>query len=221
VTAFPSGPAPTGSGPLVLPVGQYLGALVPAPGAPVRGHRVRIGEQVHLLGDGPEFEVWSLAHGVPRLAGLLPHDTAQVIRLARAIDPADVEQLLAGLADRGLIALVDPTDARGFARGHRWYSLLNGLGYQDSGYGAIGIVGSPPLREVHPRVYEFWSLAPLFADLQSAAEFLADAARDDPDPAPAETDPAAVLTDVVGWLHELLCVSAGWLDVPLSLGGAR
>ncbi|RBY86105.1 hypothetical protein [Blastococcus sp. TF02A-26] len=200
---------------LVLPVGQYLGALVPAAGAPVRGHRVRVGEQVHLLADGPEFEVWSLAHGVPQLAGLLPTDSAQLTRLASAIEPAEVARILTDLTGRGLLALVDPADASGFARGHRWYSLLGGLGYQQSGNGAIGLVGSAPIREVAPRVYEFWSLAPLFGDLRAAAEFLAGAAADDPDPVPAETDPAAVVGDLVGWLHDLLCVGAGWLDVRL------
>ena len=213
--------APAAGAPLVLPVGQYLGALVPAAGAAVRGHRVRVGEQVHLLADGPEFEVWSLAHGVPRLAGLLPHDSAQLVRLARAIDPAEVERLLAGLAGRGLVALVDPADPAGFAGRHRWYSLLGGLGQQESGNCGLGLVGSPPVREVSPRVYEFWSLAPLFADLSAAAGFLAEAAGADPDPEPAETDPDRVLTDVVGWLHDLLCVSAGWLDVRLDAGSAR
>lgn len=200
---------------VLLPVGQRLGELHPGPGRGTSGLLVHPGPAAVLL-DGDAGDVWDLAHGLTTHVLQVPWDRAQLAAVLLDRRPADLDRTVADLLDRGLLVEVDPQDAGAFLARHRWYSALTGLGHQprDGGWtGALGFPGAPPVREVAPRVYEFWSLAPEFGSLQGAVDFLAAAAADDPDAPAEETDPAALAAAVVDWLHDLLCVGAGWLEV--------
>jgi hypothetical protein len=201
---------------LLLPVGQSLGALHPGPGLPSRGTRVRVGSRDELLPDDLTGDVWHLAHGVPRFVGAMPWGRDTLPVAVAAHEPVEVRAAVDQLLDRGLLAEVDPADPAGlerFAAGHGWQSLQAGLGYQPSGRCGIGLPGAPPVREVSPRVYEFWSLAPVLGSLADAAAELAALAADTAGLPAEQGDPPAVLAHLVGELHELLCVGAGFLDV--------
>lgn len=201
---------------LLLPVGQSLGALHPGPGLPSRGTRVRLGSREELLPDDLGSDVWHLAHGVPRFVGTMPWGRDALPVAVPTHEPVEVRAAVDDLLGRGLLVEVDPADPATLADVAvrlGWQSLQTGLGYQPSGRCGIGLPGAPPVREVSPRLYEFWSLAPVLGSLADAAAELAALAADTPG-APAEQgDPAAVLAHVVGELHELLCVGAGFLDV--------
>lgn len=199
----------------LLPVGQRLGELHTGTGGETRGLLVHTGGEAVLVEDGDPADLWDVAHGLTAVVGHVAWDRGQVGAVFPDLGVADVDRLVEDLLARRLLAEVDPDDAEGFLAGHRWYSRLSGLGYLERDHGwvcGIGVPGAPPVREVSPRVYEFWSLAPELGSLAEAADFLAAAAVDDPGVTAAETDPAAVRAAVVDWLHDLLCVGAGWLE---------
>ena len=200
---------------LLFPVGQYLGPVHPGAGLPVRHHQVRIGWDVLPLDDGLDLDVWSLAHGHPAVVGRLPTTRATLAAVAAegglAVPTAAVDRLLG----RGLLAEVDVRAADGerFARTHRLHGLLTGLGDAGPDRAGIGLLGAPPVRTVSPAVFEYWAWAPLFAHLHSAADGLAEMAAGTPGAPAVSTDPGEVLVDLLGSLHELLCVNGAYLDV--------
>lgn len=204
-------------GPRLLPVGQRLGELHDAAeGTGSRGVLVHTGEQAVLVADGDPADVWDLAHGSGTLVRHVAWDRTVVGSVVTGLRRPDLDRVVDDLLGRGLLAEVDPADADHFLTTHRWYSRLGGLGHLERPGGwvcGIGVPGAPPVREVSPRVYEFWSLAPELPSLAATADFLAAAAVDDEGVTPEETDPAAVGLDVLDWLHDLLCVGAGWLEV--------
>ena len=205
---------------LLFPLGQYLGAVHPGQGLPVRHHQVRIGSDVHPLDDGSELDVWALAHGHPAVVGLRPATRGLLEALAAEVGLRSAERVVDQLLDRGLLVQVEPGSAAAetFARGHRWYSLLTGLGESSPSRAGIGLLGAPPVRDLPAAVFEYWTWAHLFPDLHSAAAGLAEMAAGTPGEPAVATDADEVLQDLLGSLHELLCVNGGFLDVA---GAAR
>lgn len=202
----------------LYPVGQRLGELH-EDGAGSRGVVVATGERAVLVEDGDRADAWDAAHGLGHLVRHVAWDRSQLGGVLGGLPSSDLDRVVADLLDRGLVAEVDPRDPAAterFLTGHRWTSRLGGLGQQERPGGfvcGIGVPGAPPVREVSPRVYEFWSLAPELPTLAAAADFLAASAVDDAGVEPEETDPAAVRLALLDWLHDLLCVGAGWLEV--------
>lgn len=190
--------------PLLLPVGQYLGAVHAGPGKPPRHHLVRVGWDTVALADGPEADIWSLAHGRPDLVGALPSTRSTLDALALTAGVRNAEPVVQRLMAAGALAEVWVGGPRGdrFAAGHRWHSLLTGLGTGPAGT-TVGLLGAPPLRLLSPPVADVWTWAQLFPDLLTAATAMADATRD--------ADES--LREVLEALPELLSVRAGWLDV--------
>lgn len=203
------------SGPLLFPLGQYLGAVHPGPGLPVRHHQVRVGWDVHPLDDGAELDLWALTHGLPSVVGLRPTTREVVTAVAAEAGLAEAGPDIDRLRERGLLVEVDVhgPEAERFAREHRLVSLLTGLGEAGPGQAAIGLLGAPPVRVVPAAVFEYWTWAHLFPDLYAAAGGLAEMAAGTAGSPAVSTDPGEVLVDLLGSLHELLCVDAGFLDV--------
>ena len=200
---------------VLFPVGQYLGPVHPGAGLPVRHHQVRVGWDVLPVDDGLDLDVWALAHGHPAVVGRLPTTRAVLAAVAAEGGLAVPTAVVDRLVGRGLLVEVDVHGADGerFARTHRLLSLLTGLGDAGPDRTGIGLLGAPPLREVSAAVFEYWAWAPLFPDLRSAADGLAEMAAGTPGTTAVSTDPGEVLVDLLGSLHELLCVDGAYLDV--------
>lgn len=201
---------------LVFPVGHYLGALYPERNAPLAYHRLRVGQTVLRLFTDAEFGVWALAHGLAARLAEGPWTAEALVDVVREHDGTDVSPLLAELvSEHALVEVTPGTEAAvAFARGHRFRSLLAGLGTgpQRPGEFGIGLIGQP-MAAVDERGYEFWQWAPLHASIWDACLALAEV---DGRSGGGSSEPDQVLTDVLSRLHGLLAYGAGYLDEALS-----
>ncbi|GAA3396953.1 hypothetical protein [Cryptosporangium minutisporangium] len=216
--------------PLVLPIGQCLGAAWD-PHAGAR-QRVRLGTQVFAL-DDVRFAVWALAHGAPDR----PSGTTRESLFALAADlglPAP-ESAFAALSADGLLADVAPANESGvaFAARHRLVPLMLGLGNtaEEPDRYRIGLPGRP-IVAVDAATYGLFAWAHLETDLVAACRAAADRAAAGlpiglPSAAGAGSaagadgdwaDEQGALAASFGGLHPLLAANAAYLDRALGAG---
>ncbi len=202
--------------PLILPVGHYLGAHLPEPGAAADFHVVRIGWETYKLAGDEELAVWALAHGLPTNSSDEPSPwTRSSIEGAAGIGGIpDVGSTLFDLISRDLLIEVMPgtQEAVEFAQVCRTRSLLVGLGNtaDDPTRYALGISDStPPVVEVPTIGYELWAWGHACESLWHACCVLA-AAGDQADP--DQADPQRVLTRCLPAIQLLVASGAMYLD---------
>lgn len=197
------------SGPLVLPVGHYGGAVHRSAGADVDHHVVRVGTTLHRLRPGGQLDTWALAHGTGDPD--VPWDLDALLSAAAAAGiPAGAE--LDELVALGLVGLVTDDDAPAFAAAHRLRPLLTGVGAPPGDpFEVIGIPGLPPSIRVRPRTAQVWRWTGLWPDLASASAARDRVARD------SGREPDG-LGELLADVQVLIGGSAAFLDVP---GGGR
>lgn len=203
------------SEPLVFPVGHFGGTFFGADDPDERHHEVRLAAAVLDLSD-EELRVWALAHGIPDDVQTRPWTRTTIAEVARSADLRDVDLVLDGLRDRGLIAEVaapDQADLRRFASSHQVIPLMTGLGNSpdEPWLYSIGLPGLAVLQSSRP-IYSLLVWGHLDYDLWSACQTYADVERAAGAADPVETDPAQVLAGFVATLHGLLSVNACYLD---------
>lgn len=196
------------SGPLLVPLGRYLGMLPVDDGARVTlEHVVRLDGRRVVLSDD-EMLIWALAHGTPNAPGPDRWDRAAVrgqVPAGTAGVDATIERLL---GSGPLMEVGDPVE---FARAVRLLPQALGLGNSAERPRVFG-VGQPgaPLVLVPTGTFYVWAWACLAPDLWTACE--RGAAASDP---PGATDAHGLLTDLLGGLHALLATDAACLDLAL------
>jgi hypothetical protein len=215
--------------PLLLPIGQLVGAQRSGYDAPARGHEVRVGSKVHELST-VEFTAWALAHGDPEPAAEAtdpprPWGRAEVAARLRdsgvlgrtgAQAAADPVTLIDALLERGMLAET-PTHgpaAVAFARAHRLTPTLLGLGNSatDQWMFSIGLLGQEVVQ-VGRAMFELWAWGPVDPDLWTVCESFTEQERAAGGTDPDTTEPGAVLAAFLGSVHILLGAQAGYLDV--------
>jgi hypothetical protein len=214
--------------PLLLPIGQHVGALRLGYDAPADRHEIRAGTRVHEL-SAVEFAAWALAHGDPEPAAEAtgtppPWGRAEVSARLRdsgvvgraGAQAADPTALIDALLERGMLA---ETPAHGpaavaFARAHRLIPTLLGLGNsaEDPWMFSIGPLGQE-LIQVGRAMFEVWAWGPVDPDLWTTCESFAESERAAGGTDPETIEPAAVLAAFLANLHFLLGAQAGYLDV--------
>ncbi|HEY0448951.1 hypothetical protein [Actinophytocola sp.] len=193
---------------IVLPVGHDLGAFHPGDGA-AAVRQVRLGAEIVELST-EEFQVWSLAHGIPSgdTVSCTPADLSS---------PLSSPDAVAALRDRGLLAEVTPDSAQRFAAAHRLLPLALGLGNtaEEPWLFSVGLLYQP-LVMMTGALFDLWQWAHLSPDLwlacRESAEVATRAGADDAD----VTDPARVLAGALGSLHQLLVARVACLDVRIE-----
>jgi hypothetical protein len=203
---------------LLFPVGHYLGAFHPEPGAAVAHHLVRVGFDSHQVPDGDPMDVWSACHGRggdPLLDPPWTRDAA--LAAAVELDVPDAARQLDELIARGLVVQVaDDAQAADFAARHRLQPLLVGLGNSpEDPYESIGVPGLPVAARVRPRVGEVWEWVGLWPSLAAARQAFAGLAEE----AGREVaGTAGELRFLLGAVQSLVGASAAFLD---TAGGGR
>lgn len=199
---------------LIFPVGHYMGPFHPGSGAPVKYHRVRIGDRAVRLESADEAAIWALAHGVPEVAGRAPWTRGRLELMAREGGVSKAASLIDELVEEGVLAQValGGSEAVEFARRHQLQPLMIGMGNSagDPLRFRLGFAGQPVL-DVGRTLYELWQWGQLF-DLWQACRVFADVAREGHSSDPDDVDPARILTGVLSSLHVLLSHNAAYLD---------
>jgi hypothetical protein len=208
-------PASTAS--LIFPVGHYLGANYPAPGADLDFHVVRIGWEIYRLEGNEQFGVWALAHGVPDQGDeMAPWTRPALEGAARATGLPAVGGALEGLFTKDLIIEVTPetADAVEFANVVRLRSLLVGLGNtaDDPLHYGIGLPGGQPVMLATAFDYELWKWGHACDNLWHICQVLAQAGRGVAPDEPEQTDPERILTRVLASVQNLVAHGAAYLD---------
>jgi hypothetical protein len=194
------------TGPLVVPVGRYLGML-PVDGATLR-HTVRVGgRRVGLTDD--EHLVWALAHGIPGAPDLGRWNRAAVRR--HLADGTGSDATIDRLIGTGL--LVETTGSvEEFARSVRLLPQALGLGNDpvDSRRFRLGYPENP-LVAVPAEIFFLWSWAGVETDVWTACARAATTARPG-----GGGDPRALASVLLGTLHVLLSTNVACLDKALG-----
>ncbi len=201
--------------PLIVPIGHYLGAHVPAVGAEVDSHVVRVGWELYRLEPNEQFAIWALGHGLPESAGgaTSPWTRSALVGAARTARIPNIDAALTDLLDRDLLIEVVPgtAEAVDFARVCRTRSLLVGLGNtpaEPSRFG-IGVAEDAPTVAVPAFAYELWKWGHGYDSLWQACHGFA--AGDD-DGYPDGSDPEQVLAECLAAIQLLLANGAIYLD---------
>jgi hypothetical protein len=201
------------TGPLVVPLGRYLGLLpVDRPTGRTLAHVVRVsGRRVELSDD--DHLVWALAHGVPSAPDLTAWTRAAMRRnLPQRAADLGLDEALDRLRDAGLLTEVDGSEV-GFARSVRLLPQAQGLGNRtpesrmfDIGYPGVPLVSAPT------EVFFIWSWGGTEPDLFTACE------RATAQALPYGTgNPADLVTIVVASLHILLAANVACVDTALAV----
>jgi hypothetical protein len=202
------------SEPMIFPIGHYVGAHVPSPGAGADFHVVRIGWEMYRLEGDEQFAVWAMAHGVPDAAAPAARPAAwtraTLEGAARATGIPDVASTITDLLGRDLIVEVTPgsPEAVEFAQVCRTRSLLVGLGNSpgDPLLYAIGATQNSTAIRVPPFAYELWKWGHGCDSLWHACQVIAAAAE------PGDADPEQVLGRCLAAIQQLLATGAIYLD---------
>jgi hypothetical protein len=200
--------------PLLFPVGHLLGAFHPGPGAPASYHGVRIGWETVRLPDDDHRDLWALAHGSLPDAGV-GWTRPALLAAARQVGIEAAAPIVEALLDRGALVEVqrDPEAMIAFAAAYRLEPLLVGLGSSpEEPLDGIGVPGLLVAARVSPRVFELWQWAPLWPDLWTACQGLAEVATELGQDQPDETDPRQVLAFALGAVQHLLGQGVAYLD---------
>jgi hypothetical protein len=206
---------PRRADPLIFPIGHYLGAHVPTPGAEADFHVVRIGWEIYKLGGDEQLALWALAHGLPEggTDAMAPWTRAALEAAARAGGIPNVASTMADLIEQDLLIEVRPAtpQAVDFARACRTRSLLIGLGNtaDEPSLYAIGASESAPAVRVPSFAYELWKWGHACDSVWHACQVFA-AAGDPADP--EQTDPERVLDRCLAAIQVLLASGAIYLD---------
>lgn len=206
------------NGPLIFPVGHYVGAHFPGAGTDLDFHVLRIGWDIYRLEGNGQFGVWALAHGIPDPdGGRVPPWTRRT--LGDAALAAGVGSALTSLDElfgRDLVVEVAPGTAEAieFARVVRLRSLLAGLGNtaDDPVHYGIGVPGGQPVLRASILEYELWKWAHACDSLWHACHVLARAGQDVHSVDPQHTDPARVLDLVLPAVQNLIGHGVAYLD---------
>jgi hypothetical protein len=202
--------------PLILPIGHYLGAHLPQPGADADIHLVRIGWETHRLEGNDQLAVWALAHGLPTSGSddEPPWTRSTIEGAARVGGVPNVATTMFDLISRDLLVEVSAgtAEAVAFAQAYRTRSLLVGLGNtaeEPTLYGLGASESAPPAIKVPLFAYELWTWGHACDSLWHACHVIA-AAGDPTDP--DRTDPRHVLTRCLSAIRLLLACGAIYLD---------
>lgn len=206
-------------GPLLVPIGHYVGALYQDGERGVR-RQVRRGATFHDLTDD-QFAVWSAAHG-----------TQEAVQAGLAWRRRSVEQHpdVAGLAGAGglidemlalgLLAEVPPArdQVLEFARSYRLVPLMLGLGNStdDLDMFDIGFLHQPVLSVSYP-IYDLWQWSTVDDSMWATCENAADVAQRSGYTNPDYVDPARLLSGLLRSLHALFAARAAYLDIGFRL----
>lgn len=209
--------SPATSTPLIYPVGHYVGAHYPGPGADLDFHVVRIGWEIYRIEGNEQFGVWALAHGVPDQGDQMSPWTRPALEgAARATGLPSVAGALETLFTKDLIIEVVPetADAVEFAKVVRPRSLLVGLGNtaDDPLHYGIGLPGGQPVMRATAFDYELWKWGHACDNLWHVCHVLAQAGRDVAPNEPEQTDPERILTRVLASVQNLVAHGAMYLD---------
>lgn len=205
------------TGPLVVPVGRYLGMLpVGGPSGPALEHVVRVGGRRVGLTDS-EHLVWALAHGIPGAPDLGRWNRAAMKRhlAQRATADTDTDTDTDVTVDRliGSGLLIEATGTvEEFARSVRLLPQALGLG-NDPADGRTFRIGYPEaaLVVVPTELFFLWSWAGVDRDLWTACSQASVAALPD-----GGGDPRALAAVALGTLHVLLSTNVACLDRALG-----
>ncbi|MGH3660734.1 MAG: hypothetical protein ACRDT8_18935 [Micromonosporaceae bacterium] len=204
---------------LIFPVGHYMGTFYPKTNAPLKYHKIRLGVDVPQLPDEDHFKAWALTHGLPGDSGQGPWTRRSVLDEAKRLG-LDADQVLAALADKGVVAEVESTGpgAVEFARRHRLQPLMMGLGNSpdDPLRFAIGLIGVPPAVKVDSFVFEIWQWGRLGRSLWETAEMFSKVEQEVGTGRRADASPEKMLTEILEHLHILLSQNAAYLDTTLE-----
>jgi len=192
----------------VYPIGQ----LIRVRAADDEFH-VRVGAQLQRL-PSTDFSVWAMAHGpadhVPR-----PWTVDELAAQARTVGLPDAPERLSRLAEAGLVALAAPgtESALDLARRVRMVPLVQGLGNSAETPDAysVGLPGRP-LAVLSAAAYDLFEWATMETSLWRACEGAAATAARVGIEDPQASDPAALLSSLLGDLHRLLTPNAVCLD---------
>jgi hypothetical protein len=201
------------TGPLLFPLGHYLGPHHPGPGRPAEHHVVRIGATWNRLESDRESAVWGLAHGWAGRLGAGPWTAGALVTAARERAGVDASGTVAALLRRGLLVEVDPRApaAVEFARRCRLSPLALGLGNEPRRPGEFRIgLGDRVAATVAPGLFQFWHWAPVSPSLYAACERYA---ADSVALGSGENTPQEALAAMLGQLHFLLAARVGYLDI--------
>lgn len=199
--------------PLILPIGQQVGAQYRAGRAVVQ--QVRRGGTFHDLTER-QAAVWQLAHGVPEAIG------EQVAWQRSSIEErfAGAGEVIDELAALGLLVEVAPgaEQAEDFAKSHRLVPLMLGLGnsQDEPDTFGIGFLGQPVLQVSHP-IYDVWQWSTMDDSLWYTCENATDVARRAGSSEPDAIETSKLLTGIIGSLHGLLASNAAYLDIGFRL----
>lgn len=191
-------PAPVAAA-LIVPIGQYAGAVAP-------DHEVLRRGVAEPLTEGA-FRGWVLAHGPldPIVAARIAWTHTELVRYAELAGLGDASEQVTDLLRRHLLAEVPcfGSAAVDFARRHRAVPLMLGLGNtaDEPGQFALGYVGEAMVY-VDAEAYEVWLWSAVEQSLWSACEA-----------ASPDGDAGRVLTGFLAGLHRLTSASALYLDV--------
>lgn len=202
---------------VLFPIGHYLGPFHPGRDEPARHHVVRVGWDTPKLPDEAHVDIWALTHGLPARIDTVPWTRDAVLEAAADAGMTDADTILETLLQLGLVAEVgaDAEGARAFAARYRLQSLLVGLGNSpdDPALDGIGLIGLPPLVRVRPRVFEVWQWAHLWPSLWSAAEGMAQVAREVEGEGSEYADPDRMLGFLLVATRKLVAHNAAYLDI--------
>lgn len=193
---------------MLLPIGHFLGAFHPGPGAPAAYHAVRVGREIVRLPDADHRDVWALAHSDSGTR-------ATLLTAASSAGIDDAEPIVDRLLASGVLAEVPPDPAAriGFASAHRLEPLLVGVG---GGPGepsdGMGVPGLLVAARVPPRVFELWQWAHLWPDLWAACRGLAEVSAGLGQDEPGESDPDRVLAFALEAIGAMIASSVAYLD---------
>lgn len=187
----------------LLPLGRALG-----PREDAVHHEVLAARVVQVL-DPVDWVVWALCHGLPGEAG--PWTAGDLRRQTLAAGTPDVDPVLAGLVDRGLVLTADP----GEAALHRVRAglVLLALG-NTADEPEVWSLGAPglPVVGLDRATFDVVTSAHRFPDLAAAVTAGAAAAFRAGLPAVAGSDAGVLAERVADALPLLLAVGAVHLD---------
>lgn len=209
--------SPASTAPLIFPVGHYIGAHYPGPGAELDFHVVRIGWEVYRIEGNEQFGAWALAHGVPGQGDeTAPWTRPALEGAARATGLPSLGTTLETLLTKDLIIEVTPDtpDAVEFAKVVRLRSLLVGLGNtaDDPLHYGIGLPNGEPVMSATAFDYELWKWGHACDNLWHVCHVLAQAGRDVAPDQPEQTDPERILTRVLASVQNLIAHGTAYLD---------
>jgi hypothetical protein len=206
-------------GPLLVPIGHYVGAVYRDGERGVR-RQVRRGATFHDLTDD-QFAIWSAAHGTQEAvqAGVA-WQRRSVEEHPQVAGLADASRLIDEMLDSGLLAEVAPgrDEVLEFARAYRLVPLMLGLGNSpdDPDMLDIGFLHQPVLSVSYP-IYDLWQWSTVEDSVWSTCESAADVAQRSGYTNPEHIDPSRLLTGLLRSLHALLVARAAYLDIGFRL----